>query len=157
LKQALPSIRSLRDVSLCDFEKHQGLLDPILLKRCRHIVSENQRVLDTVEALRNGNAARVKVLFRESHESLRDDYEVSCPELDMLVELAQRDTRQGGSRMTGGGFGGCTVHLVPDEKQAVESFVSSVSEGYRKAFGMTPDHYLFTPAAGAKAVNEAMK
>lgn len=154
IRAVLPGARSLRDVSLCDFEKHQGLLEPTLLKRCRHVISENQRVLDTVEALRNKNKERVKVLFRESHESLRDDYEVSCHELDTLVELGQEHPLQLGSRMTGGGFGGCTVHLVPGEKQVIENFISFVGEGYQKRIGRKPESYVFTPSPGAKFLNQ---
>jgi len=153
LTKVLPSIRSLRDVSLCDFEKNQGLLDPVVLKRCRHVISENQRVLDTVEALRNKNWPRIKVLFRESHESLRDDYEVSCHELDTLVDLAQEHPLQTGSRMTGAGFGGCTIHLIPWDEQVIKNFVSFVSEGYHKRLGKTPEHFIFSPAAGAKFLN----
>lgn len=152
--RVLPHVRSLRDVSLCDFEKHQGLLDPVVLRRCRHVVSENQRVLDCVEALKNRNFERVKALFRESHESLRDDYEVSCPELDILVDLAQEHPLQKGSRMTGAGFGGCTVHLIPKAPQVIENFISFVSSGYEKRVGRVPEHYVFTPSAGAKFLND---
>ncbi len=150
----LPQVKSLRDVSLCDFEKYQGRLDPVTMKRCRHVISENQRVLDTVEALKAKNFERVKVLFWESHESLRDDYEVSCHELDTLVELAQEHPLQKGSRMTGGGFGGCTVHLVPSEEQVLANFISFVADGYEKRIGRKPESYIFSPSAGAKFLNE---
>jgi len=149
----LPHIKSLRDVSLCDFEKYQAELEPLIMKRCRHVISENQRVLDTVEALKAKNLERVKVLFRESHESLRDDYEVSCHELDTLVELGQEHPLQKGSRMTGGGFGGCTVHLVPAEEQVIGNFVSFVAEGYQRRIGRKPEHYVFTASPGAKFLN----
>ncbi len=149
----LPGIQSLRDVSLCDFEKYQAQLEPVIMKRCRHVISENQRVLDTVEALKAKNLERVKVLFRESHESLRDDYEVSCHELDTLVELGQEHPLQKGSRMTGAGFGGCTVHLVPAEEQVVENFISFVSEGYQRRIGRKPEYYVFTASPGAKFLN----
>jgi len=149
----LPHVKSLRDVSLCDFEKYQGKLEPVIMKRCRHVISENQRVLDTIEALKGKNSERVKALFRESHESLRDDYEVSCHELDTLVELAQEHPLQRGSRMTGGGFGGCTVHLMPSDDQVTSHFISYVSEGYEKRIGRKPESYVFTPAAGAKFLN----
>ncbi len=151
--QFVPGLKSLRDLSLCDFEKYQAKVDPLLMRRCRHVVSENQRVLDTVEALKLKNLEKVKTLFRESHESLRDDYEVSCHELDTLVELAQEHPLQKGSRMTGGGFGGCTVHLVPKEEQVLENFISFVSEGYTRRIGHKPEHYIFTPFPGAKFLN----
>ena len=150
----LPGIKSLRDVSLCDFEKYQGQMEPLIMKRCRHVISENQRVLDTVEALKNKNLERVKVLFHESHESLRDDYQVSCHELDVLVELGQEHPLQKGSRMTGAGFGGCTVHLVPAEEQVVENFISFVSEGYQRRIGRKAEYYVFSPSAGAKFLNQ---
>ncbi len=151
----LPNVKSLRDVSLCDFEKYQGRLDNVTMKRCRHVISENQRVLDTVEALRAKNFERVKVFFRESHESLRDDYQVSCHELDALVELAQEHPLQKGSRMTGGGFGGCTVHLIPSDDQVVANFISFVGNGYEKQIGRKPESYIFTPFAGAKFLNDS--
>ena len=153
LAAVLPGLRSLRDVSLCDFEKHQDRLPPLILRRCRHVVAENQRVLDTVEALKNGNWKRVKDLFRESHESLRDDYEVSCPELDALVELAQDHALPQGSRMTGGGFGGCTVNLVSAGKKETDEFIAFVSGGYEKRFGRKPESYVFQPSDGAKLLN----
>jgi galactokinase len=151
--KVLPHVKSLRDVSLCDFEKFQSRLDPVVMKRCRHVISENQRVLDAVEAFKNKNWPRIKVLFKESHESLRDDYDVSCHELDILVELAQEHPLQGGSRMTGGGFGGCTVHLVPQDPKVIENFVSFVADGYQKRHGNRPEHYVFSPSAGAKFIN----
>jgi len=155
LSKVLPGIQALRDVSLCDFEKHQSRLNPLTLKRCRHIISENQRVLDAIEAFKAEDWKRVKVLFRESHESLRDDFEVSCPELDTLVELAQNHDFPLGSRMTGGGFGGCTVHLVPSEAQAREDFISFVSRGYEKRYGRLPETYVFQASNGAKVLNQS--
>lgn len=148
-------LRSLRDLSLCDFEKHQAQVEPLVMRRCRHIVSENQRVLDAVEAFRNHNLDRIKVLFKESHESLRDDYEVSCPELDALVEAAEQHPLQKGSRMTGGGFGGCTVHLLPKDENVIRNFISFVSGEYETRFGRRPESYVFAPAAGAKFLNES--
>ncbi|HVZ80689.1 MAG TPA: galactokinase [bacterium] len=151
----VPGLTSLRDLSLCDLEKHQAQVEPLVLKRCRHVVGENQRVLDAVEAFRNRDLGRIKTLFRESHESLRDDYEVSCPELDALVEAAQEHPLQKGSRMTGGGFGGCTVHLVPQDEAVIQNFISFVSQDYEKRFGRRPESYVFSPAAGAKFLNES--
>jgi galactokinase len=149
----VPGLTSLRDLSLCDLEKYQTKVDPLVLKRCRHIVGENQRVLDAIEAFRARNLERVKVLFRESHESLRDDYEVSCNELDMLVELAQQHPLQKGSRMTGGGFGGCTVHLLPNDEAVIGNFISFVTQEYEKQIGRRPESYIFTPSPGAKFLN----
>jgi len=151
LSSKLPGIRSLRDVSLCDLEKHQGLLDPVVLKRCRHILTENQRVLDMVEALGAGRLERVKVLMDESHVSLRDDYEVSCRELDLVVDLAKDLPGVLGSRMTGAGFGGCTVHLVRTE--AVEGFRAAVALAYEKKAGRKATIHVFNASDGAKFLN----
>ena len=153
----VPGLKSLRDLSLCDFEKYQAQVEPLVMKRCRHIVSENQRVQDAVEAFRNRNLDRVKVLFKESHESLRDDYEVSCPELDALVEAAEEHPLQKGSRMTGGGFGGCTVHLLPKDEGVLQNFITFVAQDYEKRFGRKPESYVFTPAAGAKFLEQGAK
>jgi len=147
----LPGIKALRDVSLCDFEKHQGLLDPVVLKRCRHILTENQRVLDMVEALGTGRLERVKVLMEESHVSLRDDYEVSCRELDVLAELGASTPGVFGSRMTGAGFGGCTVHLVRTE--AVEGFQQKVGPAYEERTGRKATIHVFNASDGAKFLN----
>jgi galactokinase len=150
----MPGLKSLRDLSLRSLEQFQGDVEPLPLKRCRHVVMENQRVLDTVEALKNNNAEKLKTLFRESHESLRDDYEVSCHELDTLVALAQEHPLQKGSRMTGAGFGGCTVHLVSGDEKALRDFVAFVSEGYQRRIGRKPEHYVFSPSPGAKFLNQ---
>ncbi len=151
LAVGIPHAKSLRDISLCDIEKHGNLLGPVVLRRCRHVVSENQRVLDMVEALKDGRLERVKVLMEESHESLRDDYGVSCPELDLLVELARNQPGLSGSRMTGAGFGGCTLHLVKDG--AWEAFKAVMQEGYEKKTGIKPGVYAFRAADGAKILN----
>lgn len=147
----LPHVKSLRDVSLCDIEKYGNLLDPLVLRRCRHVVSENQRVLDMVEALKDGRLERVKVLMEESHESLRDDYGVSCPELDLLVELARNRPGVSGSRMTGAGFGGCTLHLVKEGDW--EPFKAAMLEGYGRKTGKKPGVYAFRASDGAKFLN----
>ena len=115
-------VTSLRDAS--DLSPLSG----VVLKRCRHVVSENQRVLDAGRALESGDLAGFGRLMHESHASLRDDFEVSCPEVDRLVELATDFPGVYGSRMTGGGFGGCTVSLV--EAGAVASFAAHLKQGY---------------------------
>jgi galactokinase len=148
LREVLPSIRSLRDVSEGDFEKHQELLSPVVRKRCRHVISENQRVLDTIEALKAGDLKKVGSLMYQSHDSLRQDYVVSCRELDALVEIARKDPAVIGSRMTGAGFGGCTVNLVPAE--AVKEFQAEASREYEKEAGLKLETYVFSAANGAK-------
>ena len=144
LSAALPGIRALRDVGLAQLEGQAGLLPPTIYRRCRHVVTENSRTLDAAAALRAGDLGRFGRLMGESHASLRDDYEVSCREIDALVEIAAGLPGVFGTRMTGGGFGGCTISLV--DAGAVGSFTQSVTDAYRKATGLTPD--IFTCSAG---------
>jgi galactokinase len=112
LKEELPEINSLRDVGIKDFIKFQNLLPEIILKRCWHVITENERTLEAAENLEKDDLEKVGELMFASHESLRDDYEVSCAELDKLVEIARETNGVFGARMTGGGFGGCTVNLL---------------------------------------------
>ena len=109
---AFSGIHALRDVGIADLEKYKDALPETIYRRCRHVVTENQRVLDAAKTLQSGDAGGVGRLMYASHASLRDDYEVSCKELDLLVELAASSPGVYGARMTGGGFGGCTVNLV---------------------------------------------
>lgn len=118
-------LRALRDATPHDVEK---LDDPLLRQRCRHVVSENLRVEEAARALTSGALERFGELMLQSHESLRDDYQVSCAELDTLVELARPLPGVYGARMTGGGFGGCTVNLVRD--QDVPAFLDAIRDGY---------------------------
>ncbi|HYE13259.1 MAG TPA: galactokinase [Pyrinomonadaceae bacterium] len=150
LRAALPGIRQLRDVSVADFREHESLLPEPVRSRCRHVVTEDERTLATVEALRRSELGEVGRLMYASHESLRDDYEVSCKELDALVELARGCAGVVGSRMTGGGFGGSTVTLV--RRDALEEFTSRVSEGYRARTGLETKIYVSEPAGGAAEV-----
>ena len=143
-----PGVRSLRDVGPDDKARFFAQLPPIVRKRCRHVVSENARVLEAVTAMRSRDLARLKILTAASHVSLRDDYQVSCPELDILVDLALALPGCHGARLTGAGFGGSTVNLV--ETTAVGSFSESVASGYRIRTGRTPEIYIFEPSAGAR-------
>src|SRR5262249_3640155 len=121
-----------------------------VFRRCRHVISENRRVLDACAALEQGSLDRFGRLMNESHASLRDDYEVSCPELDLMVQLATGVPGVYGARMTGGGFGGCTVNLVRDD--GVEEFRAAVARGYRKETGKDPAIYVSSTANGAEEV-----
>ena len=112
LQQYLPGIRALRDVDIADLEKYKPVLPNHVYRRCRHVVAENQRVLVAAKALQSQDVDRFGHLMYQSHASLRDDYEVSCKELDLLVDLASSRPGVYGARMTGGGFGGCTVNLI---------------------------------------------
>jgi len=142
-------VRALRDVGIADLEMHRDVLPETIYRRCRHVITENQRVLDAAKALQLGDASRVGQLMYESHASLRDDYEVSCKELDLLVELAAGSSGVYGARMTGGGFGGCTVNLVRTD--SAEAFRSHIARTYQEATGITPDIYICEPAQGAEA------
>jgi len=141
------AVKSLREIDLTDLEVARHSLSEILLKRARHVVSENARVLKAVEHLEKGNLESFGRLMIASHESLRDDYEVSCRELDVLVELALQQPGVLGARMTGAGFGGCTVNLV--RADAAEPFAEAVQEGYGKATGLKAEVYVCEASDGA--------
>ncbi|HEX8800093.1 MAG TPA: galactokinase, partial [Terriglobales bacterium] len=113
-------------------------------------MSENARVLDAADALRSDNLKRFGELMAESHVSLRDDYEVSCAELDLMIELANKCPGVYGARMTGGGFGGCTVNLV--ETDGVQDFKTTVAGKYQQRTGLQPDIYVCTAADGAREI-----
>lgn len=138
---------SWRDVTPAHVKKHAALLDGVLLKRTRHVVSESRRVIAAVRALEAGDVASCGRLIDASHESLKTDYEVSCEELDTLVELARAEEGVLGARMVGGGFGGCTVNLV--RADAAERIRRSVAANYEKATGRAAETFVFKPAQGA--------
>ena len=140
------TIRALRDVTLAELNAHAAQLDPLLLRRCRHVVSENERVQGAAAAIRCGDAAALGALMYASHASMRDDYEISCRELDLLVEIAQRIGGVYGSRMTGGGFGGCTVSLVRSD--CVADFEQQVVREYRSATGLAPQLFICRASNG---------
>ena len=150
LKTAFPAIVALRDVTSAQLEQQRRLLPGKIYQRCRHVVTENERVLHAAAAFEKGDSLTIAKLMAESHASLRDDYEVSCRELDLMVEIAASQKGVLGARMTGGGFGGCTVNLV--EHAAVEPFVSAVEWEYQKRTGLKPDIYSLKAAEGAEAV-----
>ncbi len=145
---------SLRDITFDELNAHKEVLSPSVLKRCRHVISENQRVLDAVNALENGQLARFGQLMNESHASLRDDYEVSCAELDLLVDLTQQHPGTLGARMTGAGFGGCTVAIM--DSAQVDPFVAQVIPQYRKQTGKTAAVYVCNAVAGAATSSATM-
>jgi galactokinase len=154
LQQVLPEIRALRDVSLSRLEQYGAGLSGISYKRCRHVITENSRVLEAAETLKESDLVRFGVLMAESHSSLRDDYQVSCKELDLMVDLANQLPGVHGARMTGGGFGGCTVNMV--EANAVDEFTASVAGGYKNATGLQPEIYVCTAADGASEVTDLL-
>ena len=153
LAKALPGIHALRDVSREQLEVHRELLSEVGYKRALHVVNENERVLNGMEALRTGNLQRFGQYMAESHLSLRDLFEVSCAELDLMVELANRQSGVYGARMTGGGFGGATINLV--DAQCAAAFAESVAKAYRDKTGIACATYVCMPADGASLVEPA--
>lgn len=156
-EKALVSIQKVTDVpSLCaltpaQFEHIKNVIsDPICRKRAKHAVYENQRTLDAVSSLKNGDLFNLGQLMNESHKSLRYDYEVSCTELDVLVEAAQKLDGVYGARMTGGGFGGCTINLV--QKKKVEDFVFSMQKIFYNAFRKDAPIYVVEISDGARLI-----
>ncbi|MFM8409176.1 MAG: galactokinase [Alphaproteobacteria bacterium] len=147
LARANPAIAALRDATALDLDAVRGSLDPVAWRRCRHVVAEKRRVPECAAALESGDLARVAALLADSHASLRDDFEVSCPELDLLVEAASELPGVHGSRMTGGGFGGCTVNLV--EADAVDAFRHRVAAAFRRETGRPPEILVCEASAGA--------
>jgi galactokinase len=150
LREVLPGITQLRDVSTADFRKFESRLPEPVRRRCRHVVTEDERTLAAAEALRRDDLAEMGRLMSRSHESLRDDYEVSCPELDALVESALACGGVLGSRMTGGGFGGSTVSLV--RRDALDDFRRAVSDDYERRFRTAPNIYVSEAGDGAREV-----
>jgi galactokinase len=147
LKKVLTHVVALRDISIPQLEMHRIELPELVYRRCRHVTSENQRVLDAAGALRSGDLDQFGKLMNESHRSLRDDFEVSCQELDVLVEIASECEGVYGSRMTGGGFGGCTITLV--ESASAMDFQNTLSRKYKDITGITPAIYSCSAAQGA--------
>ncbi len=147
LQQELPGIQSLRDVSLADFNRLSGTLPPEIEKRARHVVEEIDRTLGAVELLERGDLRGFGLAMYASHASLRDLYEVSCPEADVMVRIAQSLDGCYGARITGGGFGGCTVNLV--SRRDTDAFVHHLSPAYEAETGLHPEIYVCHASAGA--------
>jgi galactokinase len=148
LTALLGEIESLREVSIAELERFKPELPDEIYRRCRHVLTENARVIAAAAALERGDLNGFGELMRESHRSLRDDYEVSCEELDLMADLANETEGVYGARMMGGGFGGSTVNLVQSGK--VGSFIKSVAAGYENATGRVAEIYVCTPAQGAE-------
>ena len=151
LRIVLPQIRALRDVTLSQLDEHRQILPPKVIARCRHVITENARVKSAVDAFQSGNIKALGPLMQESHRSLRDDYEVSCKELDLMVEIAAAQPGLIGARMTGGGFGGCTINLV--ESAAVADFKRKVAAEYSSKTGLTPEIYVSPASEGAQQMD----
>jgi galactokinase len=144
------AIRALRDVTMKQIHEAEGKLDPVILRRCRHVVSENHRTAEAATALAQGKYERAGQLMVESHLSLRDDYEVSCGELDFLAGQAMTVRGVYGARMTGGGFGGCIVALA--QPRAVEPLKGQLEKSYRERFGIEAVGFATVATGGASVV-----
>ncbi len=152
LRRSLPGIRALRDVTPAQLLQFGADLPEVTLRRCRHVIAENARAGAFAGALEHRDFPALGRLMADSHASLRDDYEVSCPELDLLVQLAAAAPGLVGARMTGGGFGGCTVNLV--RAGAVAAFHAHVAAGYERSTGRVPRIFASAAADGASVVPE---
>lgn len=142
-----PNVRSLRDISLPEFNQYSSLIDPLLAKRARHVVEEIDRVQQAAVSLMKDDLVRLGELMRAGHHSLRDLYEVSCPELNFLVETAYTLAGCVGARLTGAGFGGCTVNLV--HKSKTQAFCEQLEESYKKKFSIELKTYVCQADRGA--------
>jgi len=151
LAQFYPNVTALRDVTMEQLEQHRSELPEVVYRRCRHVVTENARVIEAGEALEQHDLNRFGKLMRASHVSLRDDYEVSSDELDLMVELAEKIDGVYGARMTGGGFGGSTVNLVREEQ--ADEFRARVAEEYEQVTGLKPEIYVCSAGNGAEEVS----
>jgi galactokinase len=143
-------VKALRDVSVDDLKKGESGLSEVVIKRARHIVTENARVLEAVQVMKAGNVKRLGELFNASHASLRDDFEVTNEALNQIVECAQEQSSCFGARMTGAGFGGCAVALVQEEN--AQEFTNAVSAAYKQRSGLDASVYVCKASEGASIV-----
>jgi galactokinase len=140
LQQFDPNVKSLRDVTAAFLEQYKTGLNDTIYRRCKYVLTENERTLQAGACLQQGNIIELGKLMFETHAGLRDDYEVSCPEIDFLVEVARDFNGVAGARIMGGGFGGCTINLV--KRDVVNDFVKKVESAYLHQFGIQAEHYL---------------
>jgi galactokinase len=145
-----PGVRALRDITINELERCERALPETIFKRCRHVITESARVQEAVSALECGDLTAFGELMAASHRSLRDDYEVSCAELNTMVDLARQVEGVYGARMTGGGFGGCTINLVKADR--VAAFTQDIGRSYEQSTGLAPEIYVCSPADGVAAL-----
>ena len=143
-------ISHLRDVTLAEFNLVADELDVLPGKRARHVISENERVLQAAQAMAVGDAQKMGLLMNASHTSMRDDFEITNDELNIMVELAQLESGCYGARMTGGGFGGCAVALVQDV--ATDTFVQEINAAYESKTGLKPEIYICKASSGVEVL-----
>lgn len=149
ISQNHPKVKSLRDVDMNMLNKYVTTLDPLVFKRCKYVVQENERLLGACEDLKLSDIQALGIKMYETHEGLRKEYEVSCKELDFLVDYVKAIPAVAGARMVGGGFGGCTINLVQEE--AVEKIISNISAVYEAAMGLTLTTYKVSIENGTDA------
>lgn len=150
IKIKYPNVNSLRDATIGYLEEVKSDIDDVVFRRCKHVISENERTALSISALKTKNFELFGNLLNGSHDSLRDDYEVSCKELDIMVDLARSMDFVYGARVTGGGFGGCTVNLVKHDE--TERFTEEIKKQYFEKTGILPDVYSFLPSNGAEEI-----
>lgn len=144
-------VKALRDVTFDDFLQQQHQLSPIVAKRAKHVISENERTLAAAKALTQNDLLQLSELMAQSHISMRDDFEITVKEIDTLVDIVKSVLGvQGGVRMTGGGFGGCVVAVM--QQQCVQPVIDAVEAQYQKATGLQADIYVCQPSSGASVV-----
>lgn len=147
VRQKFPGIKSLRDMDAKTLQSFRPLMDKTVFRRCSYVIDENERVMNTCKALENGDLGLVGKLLYLSHQGLRDDFEVSCDELDLLVDSSRSVSGVLGARMMGGGFGGCTINLVQSDR--VPAFESTLTEAFLARFGRKPLFYEVLTGDGA--------
>ena len=150
LRSHRPGIKALRDATMGDLARWGPEMPPNVLRRCRHVITEDTRVLAAVDAFRARDLTRFGQLMAQAHASFRDDFEASCPEIDALVALAVQQPGCFGARITGAGFGGCTVNLVAQDR--VPAFVDTMRAGYLAATGISAEIYISRASAGAHPI-----
>ena len=150
LRRGRPGVELLRDATLDDLDACRELMSAASFKRCRHIITENARVLEAREALLQGDMARFGALMVEAHASFRDDFAASCEEVDLLVVIATQQAECFGARITGGGFGGCTVNVV--RADAADQFVATLRREYAAKTRIEADCFVCAPSDGAFAL-----
>lgn len=138
-RKYFPEVKTLRDVSHNMLIACKRKMDPLIYKRCKYVLDENQRVHECCSFLKNSETEKIGNILFNGHKGLSEEYEVSCPEIDFLVDLAENFTHVYGARMMGGGFGGCTINLVG--KNYVQDMIAFFSQAYQKKFGLTPGFY----------------
>lgn len=151
IKKVYPEVSSLRDTTPEIIEEFKDKLDPVVYKRCLYVAQENERVIEAGKLLNDNKFKAFGKLMKATHEGLRDDYEVSCKELDLLVDIAEGCPGVLGSRMMGGGFGGCTINLV--EKEHLNNFKTTIQEAYKKEVGYEPEIYVTQISEGTHKID----